>query len=414
MRPSYLQPGSRRRAAALAAARGRRIIYDAVIIGAGPAGSSLAAVLARRGWDVRVLEQRREFGHKVCGEFISWEAQGILRSLGLQAEVERAQPRSLQRAVLTSRTGIAAGFRLNGGSWGLSRKLLDRALAAAARAAGAELSMATRVQHYEPLGGPRSGYGVQARSGGQPVELECRALIVAGGRVGSGNLPPRSRAAAGPKSGVSGRRRHTPRIGIKQHFLNGRMPPQVELYFFDGGYLGLAPIESGLINLCLLTSGDALERAGSDPAALIESLADHLPAIANRLSGAEPVHPAPLAAAPVDLWRTAEPWDALPCVGDAAAMIPPLAGDGIAAALRSVELCAPLAHEYLNGDLTLEQWEQAYRSQWQAALDRPLKLARRLESGLSARVTSDLLLGLGTLIPPLAGKFAQLTRSRKL
>ena len=334
----------------------------------------------------------------MCGEFISWEAQSTLQVLGLLAGVQAARPVSLDRAVLTSRSGVAAGFNLARGSWGLSRKSLDTALADSAQAAGAELKLGVRVQRFDQVD---DGYTVEARSDGRVVDVHCRALIAACGRSSSSELPPRSRAA--PQTGL---------VGIKRHYQNVSMPPQAELYFFEGGYIGLAPIEGGRVNVCLLASRKALNGADKNPAGLIEALAGRIPAIGKRLAGGEALEASPLAAAPIDLWRKADPWDSVACVGDAAAMIPPLAGDGIAAALRSVELCAPLAHAYLSGDLTLERWEQAYRSHWHESFDRPLALARRLETWLGAGVGSELLLVVGSLLPPVASKLAAMTRSR--
>ena len=368
------------------------------MIGAGPAGTSLAAVLARRGWDVLVLEQRPKLGHKVCGEFVSWEAQSSLQALGLLAGVQAARPVSLDRAVMTSRSGVAAGFNLVRGSWGLSRKSLDTALADAAQSAGAELKLGVRVQRFDQVG---EGHTVEARSNGRAIEIRCRALIAACGRSSYSELPPRSQAA--PEAGL---------VGIKRHYQNVIMPPQAELYFFEGGYIGLAPIEGDRVNVCLLASRKALKGAGRDPAGLIEALAERIPAIGNRLRGGEALEASPLAAASIDLWRNADPWDSVACIGDAAAMIPPLAGDGIAAALRSVELCTPLAHAYLSGELTLERWEQAYRSLWHDSFDRPLALARRLETWLGSGLGSELLLGVGSILPPVARKLAGMTRSR--
>ena len=338
------------------------------MIGAGPAGTSLAAVLARRGWDVLVLEQRPKLGHKVCGEFVSWEAQSSLQALGLLAGVQAARPVSLDRAVMTSRSGVAAGFNLVRGSWGLSRKSLDTALADAAQSAGAELKLGVRVQRFDQVG---EGHTVEARSNGRAIEIRCRALIAACGRSSYSELPPRSQAA--PEAGL---------VGIKRHYQNVIMPPQAELYFFEGGYIGLAPIEGDRVNVCLLASRKALKGAGRDPAGLIEALAERIPAIGNRLRGGEALEASPLA------------------------------GDGIAAALRSVELCTPLAHAYLSGELTLERWEQAYRSLWHDSFDRPLALARRLETWLGSGLGSELLLGVGSILPPVARKLAGMTRSR--
>lgn len=345
-----------------------------------------------------VLEQRASLGHKVCGEFMSWEAQSTLRALGLLAGVQAARPTLLARAVLTSRSGLAAGFDLARGSWGLSRKSLDTALADEARAAGAELSMGVRVQRFDQVS---DGYAVEARSNGRAIEVRCRALIVACGRSSSSELPPRSQSA--PEAGL---------VGIKRHYQNVRMPPQVELYFFEGGYIGLAPIEGGSVNLCLLASRNALEGAHKDPAELIETLSGRIHGIGNRLAGSEALDTSPLAVAPIDLWRRAEPWDSVACIGDAAGVIPPLTGDGIASALRSVELCAPLANAYLSGDLTLEGWEQAYRSRWHESFDRPIAIARKLETWLGSAVGSDLLLGVGSILPPIARRLAALTRTR--
>jgi flavin-dependent dehydrogenase len=346
---------------------------------------------------VLVLEARRTLGHKVCGEFISWEAQETLGSLGLLAPVQAADPVPLESAVITSRSGLAADFHLSLGSWGLSRRALDTALADAAQAAGATLSLGSRVVRYESLNG---SYVIAGRSDGREFTLESRAVIVASGRSGSADLPPRSPSPP------------TSLIGIKRHYASVRMPPQVELYLFRGGYVGLAPVEDGVVNLCLLANRSALDAADKRPDRLIDRLLDRIPALARHLDGAEPLDDAPLAAAPVDLWRRPNPWDHVACVGDAAGMIPPLAGDGIAAALRSAELCAPLAHAYLAGDLTLEQWEQSYRRSWHATFDAPLALARRLETWLDNRLGSELLLGLGRLLPPIARRLANLTRGR--
>jgi flavin-dependent dehydrogenase len=171
-------------------------------------------------------------------------------------------------------------------------------------------------------------------------------------------------------------------------------------------------VEDGVVNLCLLANRSALDAADKRPDRLIDRLLDRIPALARHFDGAEPLDDAPLAVAPIDLWRRPNPWDGVACVGDAAAMIPPLAGDGIAAALQSAELCAPLAHAYLAGELTFEEWERAYRRSWHGAFGGPLAVARRLETWLDNRLGSELLLGLGWLLPPIARILADLTRGR--
>src|SRR5215203_2521983 len=75
--------------------------YDAVIAGAGPAGSTLATALAKQGWQVLLVERDRLPRHKVCGEFLSPEAQKTLQALGLDGEIAALTPVPLHNAMLT-------------------------------------------------------------------------------------------------------------------------------------------------------------------------------------------------------------------------------------------------------------------------------------------------------------------------
>jgi flavin-dependent dehydrogenase len=58
---------------------------DALIVGAGPAGSAAARLLAQAGWNV-VLAEKTEFPRrKVCGEFMSATTMPVLQSCGVAA-----------------------------------------------------------------------------------------------------------------------------------------------------------------------------------------------------------------------------------------------------------------------------------------------------------------------------------------
>ena len=57
------------------------MLYDLIIIGGGPAGTSTAISAARHGASVLLLERGRFPRHKVCGEFVSAESLSLLRDL---------------------------------------------------------------------------------------------------------------------------------------------------------------------------------------------------------------------------------------------------------------------------------------------------------------------------------------------
>ena len=64
-----------------------RTDYDAIIVGAGPAGSSAAILLARAGWSIALVEKQRFPRRKVCGECIAASNLPLLDALGIGAEV---------------------------------------------------------------------------------------------------------------------------------------------------------------------------------------------------------------------------------------------------------------------------------------------------------------------------------------
>ena len=116
--------------------------YDAVVIGAGPAGSAAARLLAEAGWHVALVEKAAFPRRKVCGEFISATSMPVLKACGVAARfIAEAGPP-------VTRLGIYAGNSIqvqrSERVWGraLGREHLDLMLRDAAVAAGAEL--------YEP------------------------------------------------------------------------------------------------------------------------------------------------------------------------------------------------------------------------------------------------------------------------
>lgn len=375
-------------------------MHDVVVVGAGPAGSTLAVALARQGWDVLLVERHDFPRHKVCGEFLSPEAQDTLRQLGLLQRLATLAPVSLSHVRLTTPAGSTLRTALPGQAWGLSRYAMDAALATAARQQGVTLWTGTTVTAWQPRG---HGYEVHLRGTGQPIVCTARAVIMACGRHTLAGLPPRP-AASGR---LSGWRRC---VGVKAHYTGVRMPPQVELFLFSGGYVGINPIEGDRANVCMLIDYQGFVGAGKSVAEVLDAATAWNVAFARRLNGARLVPGTACAVAPVDTARRAEPWAGLACLGDTAAMMPPLCGDGLAMALRSTVLCTPLADAFLRGQLTLAGWEQAYTSAWQREFRQQLRLGRWLQNLLGRRGVRDGLIGLGQRLPAVADYLVQATR----
>jgi menaquinone-9 beta-reductase len=374
--------------------------HDVLIIGAGLAGSAIATALAGCGWDVVLVERDAFPRHKVCGEFISPEAQTTLAALGLKEVVARLQPVPIQQATLVTEQDHTLHVSLPGIAWGVSRFALDSVLALAAQERGAFLRTETTVLGYELCA---KGYAVQLRDKEGTDTVQARALIAAGGRHTLASLPPRVRP--------QGRARQ--RVGVKGHFAGVAMPAAVELYFFPGGYAGVSPIENDEVNLCLLADYAAFARAGRQVESMLAAVACWNPALGRRLAGGALLPGTGVAVAPVDTGRPATPWDEIACLGDSAAMIPPLCGDGMAMALRSAALCAPLAAAYLRGALSLAGWAEQYCRIWQGEFAGRLRTGRALEWALGQPRLAHGLIRVGQVVPALASYLVQATRGKQ-
>jgi flavin-dependent dehydrogenase len=370
---------------------------DLVVIGAGLAGSCLAAAVARRGWSVVLLERQRGPRHKVCGEFLSPEAQASLHALGLHATVAALGPAEIRRAAIISRRGLRLDMDLPGVAWGVSRYALDAALAHAAGISGATVREGVTGTATMQRNG---SYEVEARdAAGERISISARAAVVACGRHSVPGLRP-------PQAPAPQRLY----VGVKCHYAGLSLPPEVRLYLFDGGYVGLSPIEGGRANLCLLASEQAFARAGKRIPAMLDAVVRESPALASDLAGGRRLDESMVAVGAVDTQRATVLWDGCARLGDAATMIPPLCGDGQAMAIHAAELCAPLADDVLAGRRSAASWEAEYTTAWHAAYDRPLRTARWLQALLGQPRLGGGLISLGTMLPGLAQRLVLATR----
>lgn len=353
------------------------------MVGGGLAGATAALSLARAGRPVTLLEKSKGAHHKVCGEFLSYEALHYLRGLGVDVEALGAVPLRRIRFVAQHREAEAP---LPFAALSLSRKCLDEHLLEHVESSGVRVLREHQVE------------GVTASSNGWQIDVRGRdSLQTSAVFLASGKHDLRTLARpAGTHAGL---------VGFKMHF---RLCAQeqlalgdaVELVLFPGGYAGLQPIENGAANLCLLIAGKVLRRIGGGWSRLHEYLLETAPHLARRLQGAEPLFVAPLTVSSIPYgFVQTHSADGLWRVGDQAAVIPSFSGDGMAIALHSGALAA---QAYLRGE-TADQFQRS--------------LARSLRGRLTlATRLSQMLVGLPSFAglihywPSLLPKIALMTR----
>ncbi|WP_326523695.1 NAD(P)/FAD-dependent oxidoreductase [Sphingomonas sp.] len=286
-----------------------------LILGGGPAGSAAAIALAEMGIAATILERTREPGDALCGGFLSWRTLAALERLGLPADM--LNPRATLRLRLFAGDHVAEAA-LPGPARAVSRRRLDALLLARAGEVGASVERGVAVRTLD-------GGTARLADGG---EVTGDTILLATGKHELRGAARDARDTNDPMIGLRARLKPTPAIG-----------DAIELHLFDRGYAGLVVQEDGRANLCLAVARSRLQMAG-DPPALLAALARENPALATRLDGLEPGAGIDAIANVPYGWRATSTVPALYRLGDQAAVIPSLAGEGMGIALVSGKMAA--------------------------------------------------------------------------
>jgi flavin-dependent dehydrogenase len=354
-----------------------------VIVGGGLAGGAVAALLAQAGARPLVLERESEPRDKICGEFLSTEAQAHLSAIGLDVTRLGGAPIGGVR-LIAGRRRVEA--RLPFAALGLTRRRLDEALLSHAARLGAGVERGVSVRDVSP--------GQLETSQGS---LRAPTLLLASGKH---DVRGARRDTAGAILGM---------IGFKSYFrLSERMRAAlegfVEVVFFDGGYAGLQLVEGGVANLCLLVRHGRFEAAGRNWPALLEDLRRE-PHLARRLGDAVELSARPLTISDVPygfVHHGANDPAGLFRLGDQAAVIPSFCGDGMSIALHSARLAARAVLEGAGA--------ASYHARLRADVSGQIKLATWLQRRIEAWPGRHAVVFALSLVPGALGRLASWTR----
>ncbi len=359
----------------------------ALIVGGGPAGAAAAIELAKAGAQPCLVERSRGPRDPVCGGFLGWDAIALLNRLGLDPLTLGARPIHLLRLVSRERS---VEVQLPRPAAGLSRRCLDEALLTLAQEAGASVRRGQAVRAVD------LSTRIVRLDDDEEIGADC--LFLANGKHelrGASRLPTEVRG-----DGALGLR-----IALQADpALDEALAGTLELHVFDGGYAGLLAQEDGNINLCLSVARSRLS-SESGIEAMLARLAVDQPALGRRLARPRIGPWAAISGVPYG-WSARRTLAGVFRLGDQAAVIASLAGDGIAIALRSGMLAASAM--LTDGPDGACAFQRGFAGD--AAV--PLKVAGLLRWSAEHEAPRRALMALIGAVPGIAGLAARLTRIR--
>lgn len=306
-----------------------------LIIGGGPAGSTAAYFLAKKGIDVTLIDKDKWPRDKVCGGGLTTNCLPILKKMGVLEAVDRRADFKFSGYVIFAPDGeqIKAPVRQRNGDgtstkvpycYVIRRHYFDQIMLDKAEEAGAKIFTETEAGEVSLV----DKFLVKEKNG---KSFEADILIVADG-------------SGGPITRQFHKNIHKgSAIAIRGYYSGVRNMTDILEFFLDSelgfGYGWLFPMGNGRANVGAGLDAAYLKKRGKNIRQVFEEMLEK-PHVKAKL--AEATLEGKLEAFPLRMGfdKTAFRHDRVLFVGDSAKLIYPLSGEGIAYALQSAEIAA--------------------------------------------------------------------------
>ncbi len=368
-----------------------------LIIGGGLAGLTSAIHLANTGISVTLIEKDVYPKHKVCGEYISNEVLPYLEHIGL--EIDRLKPINITELNISTLKGEMIKSKLPLGGFGISRYTLDYYLWNKAKELGVELInesvIDVKFNHNEDIFIIKTSLN---------NIFNCSYVIGAYGK----------RATLDKSLKRSFSLNKSPWLAVKAHYTADFNTKTVALHNFKGGYCGLSNVENNRVNACYLVHYNNFKKY-KDILNFQKEVLYQNPHLKQFFENAIPVFDKPITISQINFERKKPVENHIFMVGDAAGLIHPLCGNGMAMAIQSAQIiCTLLVKNFEKQSLSRIEIEKLYKEQWDNAFSKRLYAGRVLQKVLMNRKFQKLAQKLANLLPSIVPLIIKQTHGKPL
>jgi flavin-dependent dehydrogenase len=351
--------------------------YDVIVVGGGPAGSTVASILSREGRKVVLFEKERFPRHHI-GEslmtdtYFTFERMGLLEKLKTSPFVRKYSVQFANPAGKESRPFyfFEALHHESAVTWQVTRAQFDLMLIEHAADQGADVYQETPIKRVLFEG--KRAYGVEALMNGELVRFEAPVVVDATGQT----------AMLSNKFGWRVRDPQLKKAVLYSYFkgahrepdLNGGATLVLRTPLGSNGWFWYIPLENDITSVGVVADPEYLVKGrGQDLAKIYHEEIEKVESCRKRVENATRVDKI-YSIIDYSYRSTNFAGDGFVLIGDAYGFLDPIYSSGVLLALKMAELAADSIHDaFKNNDFSA-----ARLGQYQAKLDNGIESMRKL------------------------------------
>jgi flavin-dependent dehydrogenase len=363
--------------------------YDVIIVGGGLAGLTCALHLSKHDINILLIEKYKYPHHKVCGEYVSNEVMPYLRSLDVDPFAQGAV--EISKFEISDKDGKKLTSELPLGGFGISRYAFDQLLYKKVKdRIDVAFDTAEKITFNEPLFTVRT---IENKS------YQSKFLVGAFGKRSLLDIVLNRKFI----------QQGSPWLGVKAHYEYNVPRDTIALHNFDGGYCGLAQVETGAVNACYLTTFRSFQRYGCIDAFQKKVLSQN-PHLDDFFKNSKLLFDKPLTISQISFEKKQPVLAHIFMIGDSAGLIHPLCGNGMAMAIHSAKLFSELFLEtFQRDDFQRERLEVMYTRKWEESFTKRLQAGRLIQNFLLHPATANIGLKLARAFPSILPRIIKKT-----
>lgn len=353
-----------------------------IILGGGLAGLTAAVHLSKLGHSIIVIEKNEYPKHKVCGEYISNEVIDYFKWLGLDNVLQKSHP--IHKFQLDLGAANFAEVELPLGGFGISRFEMDNLLY--------EKAVAQKVQFIH-----ETAQNIRFQDNVFTIDLSSGVVLQSS--VVLGSFGKRSTLDVQLKRNFIQRKSHW--MAVKSHY-NVNFPNHlVGLYPFQGGYCGVSKVENNVVNICYIVQTNIFKKY-KNIADFELNILKKSSALALIFDDAKTIFKNPLTISQISFEQKKAIEDHIIMIGDAAGLIHPLCGNGMAMAIHSAKIASELIAKSLKKKaFSRVQLEADYQKKWNQTFKKRLVMGKVLSFLLLNQTLTNFSLKIVARVPAL-------------